>query len=321
MTKLTDNIPFHLSNRVNILRSDFNWLSLFQGNWSHALLRIAIMFSSSNISPIVAFGLLFLFFCMCVVRHWVYLSFLFSLKDIVSKSMCYEVSGFIDCMRFKSIFYKPNIHFPWFSECHACLYSRIVPLSYFKQHEALKLKEGFFFFIWSWILFTRVSGMKGSCVVWYCASESFHWRKESCHMVYQGSARADVFLGRCHGFKVASILSDSHGERITAAAEIIVRNLSRYQCLYIQRIVMSWLPPPYYHHHPVAYSPPFSRLPTGVGVWERRGWRRVGGDEAPFGSGVPHHRRCLNAESASPQQTGFFRVHARWCPRGSRKGA
>ncbi len=144
MTKLTDNIPFHLSNRVNILRSDFNWLSFFQGNWSHALLRIAIMFISSNISPIVAFGLRFLFFCMCVVRHWVYLSFLFSLKDIVSKSMCYEVSGFIDCMRFKSIFYKPNIHFPWFSECHACLYSRSVPLSYFKQHEALKLKEFFF---------------------------------------------------------------------------------------------------------------------------------------------------------------------------------
>lgn len=90
----------------------------------------------------------------------------FPLRDIVSKSMYYEVSGFIDCMRFKSIFYKTNIHFPWFSECHACLYSKIVPLSYFKQHEALKLKELFFFFFYrSWILFTWFSEMKGSCVV------------------------------------------------------------------------------------------------------------------------------------------------------------
>ncbi len=35
--------------------------------------------------------------------------------------------------------------------------------------------------------------------------------------------------------------------------------------------VTSWLPPPYNHHHPVPYSPSFTRLPKGVGVWERRG--------------------------------------------------
>ncbi len=131
-------------------------------------------------------------------------------------------------------FYKTNIHFPWFSECHACLYSRIVPLSYFKQHEALKLKELFSFFTGA--EFYSHELVEWKAVVWYCASESFHWRKESCHMVYQGSASADVSLGRCHGFKVASILSDSHGERITAAAEIIVRDLSRHQCVYIQHI-------------------------------------------------------------------------------------
>ncbi len=29
----------------------------------------------------------------------------------------------------------------------------------------------------------------------------------------------------------------------------------------------------------------------------------------------------LYAECASPRETGLFPVHARWCPRGSRKGA
>lgn len=35
----------------------------------------------------------------------------FPLRDVVSKSMYYEVSGFIDCMRFKSIFTKPTFIF------------------------------------------------------------------------------------------------------------------------------------------------------------------------------------------------------------------
>ncbi len=35
----------------------------------------------------------------------------------------------------------------------------------------------------------------------------------------------------------------------------------------------------------------------------------------------PHHRHCLNAERASPRETGLFPVHACWCPHGSRKGA
>ncbi len=147
MIKLTDNIPVHLSNRVNILRSDFNLLSLFQGNWSHTLLRIAIMFSSGlrNISPIVAFGLLFYFFCIRVVRHWIYLSFFSFERCCVQKHVLW--SQWVYWLHEIQInFYKTNIHFPWFSECHACLYSRIVPLSYFKQHEALKLKRAFFFF-------------------------------------------------------------------------------------------------------------------------------------------------------------------------------
>ncbi len=29
----------------------------------------------------------------------------------------------------------------------------------------------------------------------------------------------------------------------------------------------------------------------------------------------------LYAECASPRETGLFPVHARWCPRGPRKGA
>ncbi len=29
----------------------------------------------------------------------------------------------------------------------------------------------------------------------------------------------------------------------------------------------------------------------------------------------------LYAECTSPRETGLFPVHARWCPRGSRKGA
>ncbi len=47
--------------------------------------------------------------------------------------------------------------------------------------------------------------------------------------------------------------------------------------------VTSWLPP-LYHYHPVPYSPPFTRLLTGVDEWERRGAEttRAGGclDEA-----------------------------------------
>ncbi len=34
----------------------------------------------------------------------------------------------------------------------------------------------------------------------------------------------------------------------------------------------------------------------------------------------PHHRRCYMPVAPS-LETGLFPVHARWCPRGSRKGA
>ncbi len=62
----------------------------------------------------------------------------------------------------------------------------------------------------------------------------------------------------------------------------------------------------------------------GVGVWERRGAEtaRSGGvwwgtPEVNGASSPP----LLYAECASPLETGLFPVHARWCPRGSRKGA
>ncbi len=150
--------------------------------------------------------------------------------------MCYEVSGFIDCIRFKSIFTKPtfifhdsvNVMLASIPELFLCLI--------LSSMRPWNLKSFFFSFFFTGTEFYSHELVEWKAVVWYCASESFHWRKESCHMVYQGSASADVSLGRCHGFKVASILSDSHGERITAAAEIIVRDLSRHQCVYIQHI-------------------------------------------------------------------------------------
>ncbi len=39
------------------------------------------------------------------------------------------------------------------------------------------------------------------------------------------------------------------------------------------------------------------------------------------GREIARHTRLLNPEGASPRETGLFPVHARWCPRGSRKGA
>ncbi len=69
---------------------------------------------------------------------------------------------------------------------------------------------------------------------------------------------------------------------------------------------MSWLPPSYDHHHPALYSPPFTRLPSGVAVWERswnsQGWAAC--DEAHLNRMEPHPCHCLNAERASPRETG-----------------
>ncbi len=69
---------------------------------------------------------------------------------------------------------------------------------------------------------------------------------------------------------------------------------------------MSWLPPSYDHHHPALYSPPFTRLPTGVGVWERS-WNsqgRAACDETHLNRMEPHPCHCLNDERASPRETG-----------------
>ncbi len=44
-------------------------------------------------------------------------------------------------------------------------------------------------------------------------------------------------------------------------------------------------------------------------------------DEAPFPSGVPHHRRCYMPVAPLLWRPVSSPVHARWCPRGSRKGA
>ncbi len=54
--------------------------------------------------------------------------------------------------------------------------------------------------------------------------------------------------------------------------------------------------PPNYQHLPVPYSPPFTRLPTGVGVWERRGTETARSGGVWWGTHLkwmePHHRRC-----------------------------
>ncbi len=54
--------------------------------------------------------------------------------------------------------------------------------------------------------------------------------------------------------------------------------------------------PPNYQHLPVPYSPPFTRLPTGVGVWERRGAETARSGGVWWGTHLkwmePHHRRC-----------------------------
>lgn len=166
MTKLTDNIPVHLSNRVNILLSDFNLLSVFQANWSCALLWIAVMFSSGlqNISRIVAFGL-----PSYIFLYMLYLYLVFFFWEILCPKACTMKSVVYWLHEIQINFYKTNIHFPWFSECHACLYSRMFLCLILSSMRPWNLKSFFFFFLFffyrSWILFTRVSGMKGSCVV------------------------------------------------------------------------------------------------------------------------------------------------------------
>ncbi len=54
--------------------------------------------------------------------------------------------------------------------------------------------------------------------------------------------------------------------------------------------------PPNYQHLPIPYSPPFTRLPTGVGVWERRGAETARSGGVWWGTHLkwmePHHRRC-----------------------------
>ncbi len=66
----------------------------------------------------------------------------------------------------------------------------------------------------------------------------------------------------------------------------------------------------------ISITPSLNRRPSPGSRWEwvcERGRMHLNRIE-------PHHRCCLNAECASPRETGLFSVHARWCPRGSRKG-
>ncbi len=77
--------------------------------------------------------------------------------------------------------------------------------------------------------------------------------------------------------------------------------------------VTSRLPPPLLSSAPRPLTPPFTRLPTGVGVWERRGAEtaRSGGvwwgtPEVNEASSPP----LLYAKRASPQETGLLPVHA-----------
>lgn len=89
----------------------------------------------------------------------------FPLRDVVSKSMYYEVSGFIDCMRFKSIFTKPTFNFHDSVNVMLASIPELFLCLILSSMRPWNLKSFFFFFYQSWILFTRVSGMKGSCVV------------------------------------------------------------------------------------------------------------------------------------------------------------
>ncbi len=54
--------------------------------------------------------------------------------------------------------------------------------------------------------------------------------------------------------------------------------------------------PPNYQHLSAPYSPPFTRLPMGVGVWERRGAETARSGGVWWGNNLkwmePHHRRC-----------------------------
>ncbi len=54
--------------------------------------------------------------------------------------------------------------------------------------------------------------------------------------------------------------------------------------------------PPNYQHLPIPYSPPFTRLPTGVVVWEKRGAETARSGGVWWGTHLkwmePHHRRC-----------------------------
>ncbi len=105
----------------------------------------------------------------------------------------------------------------------------------------------------------------------------------------------------------------------------LVKCVLRKKDLYIYiYIYILWrvgcLPP--YHHHPVPYSLPFTRLPTRV----RRGTEtaRAGGEwwgtPEPNGASSPPLFKC-RARLSSGDRSLPRAVHARWCLRGSRKGA
>ncbi len=85
--------------------------------------------------------------------------------------------------------------------------------------------------------------------------------------------------------------------------------------------------PPNYQHLPVPYSPPFTRLPTGVGVWERRGAETARSGGVWWGTQLkwmePHHRRCYMPSALSSGDRSLPRactLVSSWVQEGSVEG-
>ncbi len=85
------------------------------------------------------------------------------------------------------------------------------------------------------------------------------------------------------------------------------------------------LPP--YHHHPVPYSLPFTRLPMGVGVWERRGAEtaRAGGmwwgTPEPIGaSSLPLFKCWAHLSSGDRSLPRACMLVSSWVQEGSVEG-
>lgn len=159
--------------------------------------------------------------------------------------MCYESSGFIDCMRFKSIFTKPtfilhdsvDVMLAFIPELFLCLI--------LSSMRPWNLKSFFFFFFnWSLILFTRVSGMKGSCVVLCLWVLSLKERKLSHGLSRFCECRCASgtlsWIQGCFGFTWQPWREDysSHGDHCPKSQQTSMREhmeeLTKHACMHFQ---------------------------------------------------------------------------------------